>query len=454
MRVVLGVTCVLALAPMIGCGQAKDAAPQEKPLTTEELMDPSSCGTCHPNHYRQWAGSMHAYSADDPVFVAMNARGQRETKGALGGFCVGCHAPMAVALGTTKDGLDLASLPSWQKGVTCYFCHSIGSVASVHNADVTLEKDGVLRAGIADPGGGATHAVGYDALHDGAKVDSAALCGSCHEDQTGDGVHLSRTHSEWQASLFSHDQPGKLLSCAACHMPGRDDRAATNGPRRRVHDHTMPGVDVTLDGFGAEGEQAAAVQAELDPTLVAKLCIKPRAGGWQVEYSLDNAFAGHGFPSGAAYHRRAWAEITAWSGGAIVFHSGAVGADQAAFAAEAADPTMWLLGDKIRDAAGEPTEMLWYAAKIESSLLPPAVTSDPSDPAYYHALIHTYDLPPVSVERVRAEVHIRALDVDFVDDLIGSGDLDPKVRERLRTFTLKGTVLEWTSDLGPICIPK
>ena len=55
---------------------------------------------------------MHAYAADDPVFVAMNQRGQRETAGALGDFCVKCHAPVAVHDGLTTDGLNLATLPS------------------------------------------------------------------------------------------------------------------------------------------------------------------------------------------------------------------------------------------------------------------------------------------------------------------------------------------------------
>lgn len=58
---------------------------------------------------------MHAYAAEDPVFVAMNQRMQRETNGAAGTLCVQCHAPMAVRLGKTKDGLNLAELPrsSW-----------------------------------------------------------------------------------------------------------------------------------------------------------------------------------------------------------------------------------------------------------------------------------------------------------------------------------------------------
>ena len=70
-------------------------------MSIEQLQDPATCGGCHPQHYAQWAGSMHAYASDDPVFVALNRRGQREAH--LGAFCVRCHAPMAVALGLT-DG--------------------------------------------------------------------------------------------------------------------------------------------------------------------------------------------------------------------------------------------------------------------------------------------------------------------------------------------------------------
>src|SRR5438309_2212696 len=57
-------------------------------LPREKLLDPQTCATCHEGYVRDWSGSMHAYASDDPVFVAMNARGQRETKGALGNFCV------------------------------------------------------------------------------------------------------------------------------------------------------------------------------------------------------------------------------------------------------------------------------------------------------------------------------------------------------------------------------
>ncbi len=74
-------------------------------------MDASTCQTCHPAQYQQWADSMHAYATDDPVFLAMNARAQRETNGALGTFCAKCHAPVAVRQQMT-DGTNLQALPA------------------------------------------------------------------------------------------------------------------------------------------------------------------------------------------------------------------------------------------------------------------------------------------------------------------------------------------------------
>ena len=125
----------LALALLCACG------PPPPTLSREQLLDPETCRTCHADHVREWAGSMHAYAADDPVFLAMNARGQRETDGALGDFCVRCHAPMAVLEGATEDGLNLPELPQHLKGVTCYFCHQVVEVEGAHNNPLRLANE-------------------------------------------------------------------------------------------------------------------------------------------------------------------------------------------------------------------------------------------------------------------------------------------------------------------------
>ena len=64
----------------------------------------------------------------------MNQRGQRETEGALGDFCVSCHAPMAVREGLTTDGSNLDELPDYAKGVTCFFCHTAEAVEGLSAA--------------------------------------------------------------------------------------------------------------------------------------------------------------------------------------------------------------------------------------------------------------------------------------------------------------------------------
>src|SRR6476659_6218543 len=79
------------------CREEPDPPAPAHSLTRSELMDPQNCAGCHRDHHEQWAASMHAYASKDPVFLAMNRRGQQETGGALGTFCVNCHAPMAVA---------------------------------------------------------------------------------------------------------------------------------------------------------------------------------------------------------------------------------------------------------------------------------------------------------------------------------------------------------------------
>ena len=131
-----GVPLVLAgLGLVAGCNDD----PKTKPLDpSERILDPKTCEECHPTHYREWLGSMHAYAGEDPVFRAMNERGQRETNGELGDFCVRCHAPLAVELGLTTDGLDLDEVPQHLRGITCFYCHTVDAVEGTHNNPLVL----------------------------------------------------------------------------------------------------------------------------------------------------------------------------------------------------------------------------------------------------------------------------------------------------------------------------
>src|SRR6185369_89501 len=246
------------------------------------LRDPAACKDCHPKQYAEWSGSMHAYASDDPIFTAMNKRGQRETGGALGDFCVKCHAPMAVHEGQTTDGLNLASLPAPMKGVTCYFCHAAESVDTSipHNNPLRLVTDDRLFGPFGDPAP-APHSALYSPLLDSSRAESAAACGTCHDIVNTHGAAIERTYQEWQASLFSSPNTG--LTCAStCHMtlPATGPAPASEiSPqhKRDLHNHGFPAVDVALSAFPEADTQKQQIQALLDTTVQTTICLDPIA---------------------------------------------------------------------------------------------------------------------------------------------------------------------------------
>ena len=445
---VIGVPTLGAICISAACSSSTTDTTPPITLTGQALKDPNNCLPCHDDAFKQWSGSMHAYASDDPVFIAMNKRMQRETNGAAGTLCVGCHAPLAVRDGLTTDGLNLATLPQTEKGVTCFFCHSVDAVEGTHNNPLRLAADGAMRGGIGNPIA-APHTTLYSNLHDREQKPSASMCGTCHDVVTAPGAHVERTFDEWQASLYGN---AGQLTCGKCHMDGTDGLAAKvdGAPTRRVHDHSMAAVDIALSPFANQDSQRTAVQKLLDATLITKLCVKQAPAGVVAEVTLDNAFAGHQFPSGAAQDRRAWLELIAYRGGQVVYSTGAVADKQAT--TSLVDPDFWLLRDSIFDAAGKETHLFWQAASFQSQLLSAAVTSDPQDPAFYHSVTKDFTLPLPPPDRVTMRVRMRPVDFDLLNDLVSTQDLDPAVLDRVPTYDLGGATHEWTSGGGYRCV--
>ncbi len=415
---------------------------EDPPLTEAELLDPAACVECHPDHVRQWSGSMHAYAAEDPVFLAMNARGQRETDGALGDFCVRCHAPLAVERGLTSDGLDLSDVPAHLRGVTCAYCHLVEASGGEHNNQLELAGDLAQRGGIRDPYPTTAHDSVYSLIHDREAAQSATFCGPCHDVVTPAGVHAERTYEEWRRSLFADEWGGRVLPCGGCHMPGRSGYAATEAgsPPRYVHDHTMPGVDLARTEFPEQEAQRAAVLERLRPAILTRVCVGPVLAG--AEVVLDSFIPGHSFPSGAAHHRRAWVELVAWRDGQEVYRSGVVPDDEPV-EGRAGDPDLWQLRDRLLGEDGRTVHMLWDARSYESELLPAPVTSDPADPAFDHSVRRHYVMPTLP-DRVRARLRLRPIGLEVLDDLVAGGDLDPVYRE-VETWEV-GPAAEWRYD--------
>jgi hypothetical protein len=474
----LGCAAWLALS---GCGSSAgpvgdiggdDAGAAVAKLSIAELQDPASCQPCHAEHYREWESSMHAYAARDPVFMAMNERGQAETQGELGELCVRCHAPMALELGLTRDGLNLPDLEDANaRGVTCYFCHDVSAVEEDHNRGLTLARDAVMRGGL----GGAdreasepldalpavaspAHESAYSALHDRASSESAGLCGACHDVVNGHGVELERTFAEWRSSRFAATG-AEQRTCAACHMSGYDGPAAAQGPERTPHRHLWAGIDVALESsFPGIDAQRAAIDDALQGAVELTLAATTPESLEQVAVTLTNRGVGHAWPSGAAQDRRAWVELTAYDdAGAVVLQSGHVADGEVVGARE---PDLHVLRDRLFDADGNAVHMFWQAAPSHdhpsgyaSDVLPvPTAEAVPASKTFNYTL-------PASTARVTARLRIQPIGLDVLDDFQGltlpitervlmNGYVQGNtLRSRVRITTVP--VTEHTLDRGP-----
>jgi hypothetical protein len=452
-----------ALGVASGCDHGSAAPEQEAgpPIDPTTLYDPAVCRTCHADHFNQWSGSMHAYSSQDPVFLAMNARGQRETDGGLGPFCVKCHAPMALMAGKTTNGLNLPELNAACSnppngvptgcgflGVTCYFCHSIDSVDTAHafNAAVTLASDGVMRGEVTNPVPIGVHGAKYSPYHDNQRAESAAMCGACHDIHAPPGGHIERTFQEWQTSPFSGLDAGPeagVTTCAqaGCHMtadPGVPIAAVPGKapfPSRTLYEHDFPAVDQAQKAPtpfpNAQEEQQAVVQ-NLANGLQGALCVTPPG---LVSVVLDTVGIGHDFPSGSAQDRRLWVEVIAYDQASnVIYQSGVVPDGMSPVDVGKSDPDMWLMRDCMFGTDGRLVDMFWQGATPDPNELPPIAAFYPSGLVSHshkfrsfpkdQGAITTDAGAPLMPTSVTLRLRLQPIGIDVLNDLVDSGDLD------------------------------
>ena len=448
---------MLLIVALAGCGGDDDPT-----LTAEQLRDPQTCKKCHPDQFKEWSGSMHAYASDDPVFLAMNRKGQADTQGQLADFCLKCHAPMAVAMGATQNGLNLDSVPAELKGVTCYYCHAVDAVNGTHNNPLHVDTGSTtMRGEYRDAIKNGAHHSQYSTLHDYFQADSSSMCGSCHDIVTPHGAAIERTFQEWQSSVFSH-MTGQ--TCAGCHMSQTQmttiaDFKGVPGNRTRFS-HLWPAVDTALIPFPADNPQndvqKQAVADFMHNELASALCVADFLDGTSaIRVLVDNLAAGHGFPSGSAQDRRMWVEIKAFdTAGTMFFSSGVVPDGQPPTMNP--DPNLWLIRDCMLDQNGQPASMFWNAYSVDliqgtdcgsapgSYLLPPQLANMITDCHYFWSHIKQYYPKDKTMHlsqipnRVEMRIRLQPIGLDVLDELVADSTaaLDPAIRASMPTFDL------------------
>ncbi len=252
-----------------------------------------SCLNCHQfedddnpdeitSPYINYAGSMMAQSARDPVWRAAVSIANQDANGA-GEYCIRCHAPMGWGSGRSSTGdLDDLWAPDDTDGIGCSFCHRM--VDPIFNAENPAQDADILQALVdagtypdpAHPGNGRfifdpiddrrgpLDDVGIN-MHGAAQIwhsphhSEASFCAPCHDlgnpvftwneaeqkydvtamdapHPTQDVYHMfpeQRTYSEWLHSDFADTgvyfpdgrfggnahPDGVMKSCQDCHMP-------------------------------------------------------------------------------------------------------------------------------------------------------------------------------------------------------------------------------------------
>ncbi|MEO1984223.1 MAG: multiheme c-type cytochrome [Fuerstiella sp.] len=255
-----------------------------------------ACGKCHPQHYREWSTSPHAYAQMSPVFNAMSNTIIKLTNGTLGDFCIRCHTPVGMATGEAINMSNMDRAPAAREGVTCVVCHRVNQAWGKGSGRMALVSGDVNQA-VYGPVGSRilnevmSHPDEYGALRTALNSDersrpiharsyrffqqtTSGFCGTCHDVFAPNGFRLEDAFSEYKQSHLALDC-GE--SCQDCHMgkvPGKAlgydfAPAAVVGnrstPPRKHTNHMMAGPDYPIIHRGLFPHNPKAILEEHQP---------------------------------------------------------------------------------------------------------------------------------------------------------------------------------------------
>ena len=266
---VLIVLLVGGLGPAMGQELPKllpEDNPDAKALADQLYPSARVCGECHPNQFRQWSNSSHAYANLSPMFNKFEQTINDISRGTVNSFCVRCHASVGTALGERRDIAWWERNGASREGITCVSCHRVGEAYGKSNAARRITPGSIHEAvfGPFDTQGGIkaiSDARKYQLLvsldqpdrpdePDGTQwirihqaaiqsdlISKAEFCVTCHQVQVHPGIKLETVWEEYRASPAAKEG----ITCQNCHMstsPGQNSGYAT-GPAAIVNGKTV-----------------------------------------------------------------------------------------------------------------------------------------------------------------------------------------------------------------------
>ena len=213
---------------------------QAQPDVAEDSVEfPSAteCGECHPQQYKQWSVSQHAYAQMSPVFNAMQATVMNFTAGTNGDFCNRCHNTVGMNLEEDIFMSNIDRHPTAREGVTCIVCHRLSQPYGKLSGRLHIEP-GPITAPIYGPKGDPTeldkaiaksglvvdnNKVGrkvHGKLNTLSQLGTSGFCAVCHDVNLVNGFRLEEASSEFKNSPAN----ASGVICQDCHMgkePGK-----------------------------------------------------------------------------------------------------------------------------------------------------------------------------------------------------------------------------------------
>ena len=234
-----------------------------------ESLKAASCGECHPQIYREWAGSMHARAWTDPYYqVDLTFDGDQQ-------ICLNRHIPLQnqqehLVVGfRDKERFKpiLKKNPDFdpelqQEGVTCVVCHL---------------RDGVIIGPYADIE--APHPTRFDPQ----MTNGIGICRQCH---VVSGKRWDTFFRIPPCGTVSEIEEGQAatIDCTGCHMPKISRPATDDGKQRQGSRHLWRG-----------GHDRETVRNSLQAELVI---IKEKREKRRAKLTLTNIGADHFLPTG------------------------------------------------------------------------------------------------------------------------------------------------------------
>jgi len=202
----------------------------------------ATCAGCHPDHYREWSVSPHAYAQMSPVFNTMHAAIVTATSGTNGDFCIRCHTQVGMQREEPLFTSNIKRHPASVEGITCVVCHRIDrAYGKVSGRTHVVQGD--IFEGIYGPSGGKildetltredlknklnvlridpkTGKPPKGKKHVHAKVvkfdpiATSGFCGTCHDVNLLNGFRLEEAFSQFKNTHSN----ARGETCQDCHM--------------------------------------------------------------------------------------------------------------------------------------------------------------------------------------------------------------------------------------------